>query len=60
MAEHTGRRAGSVGRPAHNHHRHGVLYPRSALELVRVLVAVAVIVSWAGLAWRSRRRQARA
>ncbi|WP_405494704.1 DUF2784 domain-containing protein [Nocardia sp. NBC_00511] len=52
-------RAGVAGLPSSgfiDHYITGVLYPRSALELVRVLVAVAVIVSWAGLAWRSRRR----
>ena len=35
----------------------GVLYPRSELELVRVLVALAVVVSWVGYWWLPRHRQ---
>lgn len=34
----------------------GVLYPRSDLDLVRVLVAVAVVVSWIGY-WRIPRHR---
>ncbi|TSD97533.1 DUF2784 domain-containing protein [Gordonia rubripertincta] len=34
----------------------GVIYPESALGLVRGLVAVLVVVSWVGLWWRVRTR----
>ncbi|MFE3798843.1 hypothetical protein [Nocardia tengchongensis] len=36
-----------------------MLYPRDALELVRILVALCVLASWTGLVWLSRRRGAR-
>ncbi|MEU6585526.1 DUF2784 family protein [Nocardia sp. NPDC046763] len=36
----------------------GVLYPRSALEEVRVLVVICVVVSWVGLYLLSRHRTA--
>ncbi len=39
-----------------DHYITGVLYPRSALEVVRVLVVVLVAVSWIGFA-QLRRRQ---
>ncbi|AYF75381.1 DUF2784 domain-containing protein [Nocardia yunnanensis] len=54
-------RAGQAGLPSSgfiDHYITGVLYPRSALEEVRVLVVICVLVSWAGLAWLSRRRGA--
>ncbi|WP_267899297.1 hypothetical protein [Nocardia stercoris] len=35
-----------------------MLYPRSDLELVRVLVVIAVVVSWAGYWWPARHSHA--
>lgn len=52
-------RAGEAGLPSSgfiDHYLTGVIYPRSALELVRVLVVVVVLVSWLGL-WRLHRRR---
>ncbi|WP_442791046.1 DUF2784 family protein [Nocardia sp. NBC_01327] len=44
-----------------DHYITGVLYPRSALDLVRVLVAVCVLASWVGFWFRaSHRRHGRA
>ncbi len=43
------RRAGEAGLPPSgfiDHYLTGVLYPRSALELVRVLVVIVVVASW--------------
>ncbi|GAB2656241.1 DUF2784 domain-containing protein [Nocardia goodfellowii] len=51
------RRAGQEGLPSSgfiDHYLTGVIYPDSALGLVRGLVAVCVVVSWAGFAWRLR------
>ncbi|MEV0764175.1 DUF2784 domain-containing protein [Nocardia sp. NPDC050435] len=51
------RRAGQQGLPPSgfiDHYLTGVIYPDSALTLVRALVAVTVLVSWAGFAWRLR------
>ncbi|MBF6170877.1 DUF2784 domain-containing protein [Nocardia blacklockiae] len=39
-----------------DHYITGVLYPRDALDLVRVLVVIVVLLSWAGLWWQTRRR----
>ncbi|MFE4457687.1 DUF2784 domain-containing protein [Nocardia tengchongensis] len=55
-------RAGEAGLPPSgfiDHYITGVLYPRDALELVRILVALCVLASWTGLVWLSRRRGAR-
>ncbi len=44
-------RAGEAGLPPSgfiDHYITGVLYPRDALELVRVLVLLAVVASWIG------------
>lgn len=52
-------RAGDAGLPPGgfiDHYITGVLYPRDALDLVRVLVVIVVAMSWAGLWWLSRRR----
>ncbi|MBB5916316.1 hypothetical protein BJY24_005228 [Nocardia transvalensis] len=38
-----------------DHYITGVLYPRDALDLVRVLVLIAVMVSWAGYIAQRRR-----
>ncbi|MFI1919216.1 DUF2784 domain-containing protein [Nocardia sp. NPDC020380] len=54
-------KAGEAGLPSSgfiDHYITGVLYPRSDLELVRVLVVVCVVVSWFGFYWLLRRRQA--
>jgi hypothetical protein len=56
-------RAGVAGLPPSgfiDNYLTGVIYPESALGLVRVLVAVCVAVSWLGLVWLSRRRAAAA
>ncbi|WP_245720058.1 DUF2784 domain-containing protein [Nocardia uniformis] len=53
------RQAGRAGLPPSgfiDHYITGVIYPRDALELVRLLVAVCVVLSWAGLYVLSRRR----
>ncbi|WP_433761070.1 DUF2784 domain-containing protein [Nocardia sp. CA-135398] len=50
-------RAGVAGLPPSgfiDHYLTGVIYPESALGLVRGLVAVCVAVSWVGYAWRVR------
>ncbi|MFI9508510.1 DUF2784 domain-containing protein [Nocardia sp. NPDC052566] len=55
-------RAGVAGLPPSgfiDHYLTGVIYPESALGLVRVLVVVCVTVSWVGYAWLWRRRSAR-
>ncbi|WP_025350284.1 DUF2784 domain-containing protein [Nocardia nova] len=39
-----------------DHYITGVLYPRDALDVVRVLVIVVVAVSWAGFVQRRRHR----
>jgi hypothetical protein len=52
-------RAGEAGLPPSgfiDHYISGVLYPRSALESVRVLVVIVVLVSWAGYWWLGRRK----
>ncbi|MFG1793826.1 DUF2784 domain-containing protein [Nocardia sp. NPDC049149] len=52
-------RAGEAGLPSSgfiDHYITGVLYPESALGTVRVLVAVAVAVSWIGYGWLRTRR----
>ncbi|MGW4120199.1 DUF2784 domain-containing protein [Nocardia sp. NPDC004711] len=54
-------RAGEAGLPASgfiDYYITGVLYPRSALEEVRVLVVICVVVSWVGLYLLSRHRAA--
>ncbi|MFC9436306.1 DUF2784 domain-containing protein [Nocardia sp. NPDC057030] len=51
-------RAGVAGLPPTgfiDHYITGVIYPDNALGLVRVLVAVCVVTSWAGYAWQRRR-----
>ncbi|WP_328394891.1 DUF2784 domain-containing protein [Nocardia sp. NBC_00416] len=51
-------RAGISGLPPEgfiDHYLTGVIYPESMLLEVRVLVAACVLVSWAGLWWRTRR-----
>jgi len=51
-------RAGDSGLPPEGfiaHYLTGVIYPESALGLVRALVAGCVVVSWVGL-WRRSRR----
>ncbi|WP_228818595.1 DUF2784 domain-containing protein [Nocardia transvalensis] len=51
-------RAGAAGLPSSgfiDHYLTGVLYPSDALELVRMLVVLAVAVSWLGY-WRISRR----
>ncbi|WP_040835277.1 DUF2784 domain-containing protein [Nocardia brevicatena] len=51
-------RAGEKGLPPEgfiDHYLTGVIYPESALGLVRFLVAACVVVSWAGYVWRTRR-----
>lgn len=57
------RRSGESGLPSSgfiDHYLTGVIYPESALGLVRVLVAVCVAASWVGFAllrgraWRDR------
>jgi hypothetical protein len=56
-------RAGVAGLPPSGfiaHYLTGVIYPESALGLVRVLVAVCVAVSWLGLVRLSRQRAAAA
>jgi len=40
-----------------DHYITGVLYPRGDVDLVRALVAIAVVVSWVGLWWIPRHRQ---
>ncbi|WP_067574643.1 DUF2784 domain-containing protein [Nocardia acidivorans] len=56
--------AGDPGLPSTGfiaHYITGVLYPSDAVDLVRVLVAITVLVSWAGFWFRvSRRRYGRA
>ncbi|MFE3226051.1 DUF2784 domain-containing protein [Nocardia sp. NPDC059228] len=55
-------RAGEAGLPSSgfiDYYITGVLYPRDALDLVRILVALCVLASWTGLAWFRRRRGAR-
>jgi hypothetical protein len=50
-------RAGVAGLPPSgfiDHYLTGVIYPESALGLVRVLVAVCVVVSWVGYVRRLR------
>ncbi|MGV9409358.1 DUF2784 domain-containing protein [Nocardia sp. NPDC003693] len=58
------KQAGEAGLPPSgfiDHYITGVIYPASALELVRALVAVVVVISWTGLWLRtSRRRHGRA
>jgi hypothetical protein len=52
-------RAGEAGLPPSgfiDHYITGVLYPRSALEVIRAVVVVVVVVSWLGYRWLSRRR----
>lgn len=52
-------RAGEAGLPPSgfiDHYITGVLYPRSDLELVRLLVVVVVLVSWIGYWWIPRHR----
>lgn len=52
-------RAGEAGLPSTgfiDYYITGVLYPRSALDLVRVLVVVVVTVSWVGLVWIRKQR----
>ncbi|MEU0539774.1 DUF2784 domain-containing protein [Nocardia sp. NPDC005978] len=54
------RRAGEAGLPPSgfiDHYITGVIYPESALELVRALVAVVVVISWIGLWLRTSRRR---
>jgi len=51
-------RAGEAGLPPSgfiDHYLTGVIYPDSALGLVRALVAACILVSWVGL-WRRSRR----
>ncbi|RMI33527.1 DUF2784 domain-containing protein [Nocardia stercoris] len=53
-------RAGEAGLPPSgfiDHYLTGVLYPREDLQLVRMLVVVAVVVSWLGFWLRGRHRQ---
>ncbi|WP_459958986.1 DUF2784 domain-containing protein [Nocardia sp. IFM 10818] len=53
------REAGQAGLPPSgfiDHYLTGVIYPENALGLVRALVVVAVLVSWAGFAVLFRRR----
>lgn len=55
------RRAGEAGLPPSgfiDHYLTGVLYPRSALELVRVLVVLVVVTSWVLYLRFYRRRSA--
>ncbi|WP_439956366.1 DUF2784 domain-containing protein [Nocardia nova] len=55
-------RGGEAGLPPTGfiaHYLTGVLYPRSALDLVRVLVVVLVAVSWIGYIRLGRRRRYR-
>jgi hypothetical protein len=55
------RRAGREGLPAGgfiDHYLTGVVYPERFLVLVQALAAALVMVSWAGLWWRSRPRLA--
>ncbi|RDI63629.1 DUF2784 domain-containing protein [Nocardia pseudobrasiliensis] len=52
-------RAGEAGLPPSgfiDHYITGVLYPRDALELVRVLVLLTVVASWIGYRRLTRRR----
>nr|WP_198428346.1 DUF2784 domain-containing protein [Nocardia bovistercoris] len=52
------RRAGEAGLPSSgfiDHYLTGVIYPESALGLVRALVAVCVVASWVGFALLRRR-----
>lgn len=52
-------RAGEAGLPSTgfiDHYLTGVIYPDSALGLVRGLVAAVVVASWVGLWWRVRTR----
>ncbi|GAB0104109.1 DUF2784 domain-containing protein [Nocardia sp. JMUB6875] len=52
-------RAGEVGLPSSgfiDHYITGVLYPRSMLEEVRILVVLCVAVSWVGLYLLTKRR----
>ncbi|MFE6857325.1 DUF2784 domain-containing protein [Nocardia sp. NPDC057668] len=54
------RQAGEAGLPPSgfiDHYITGVIYPESALELVRALVAVVVVISWIGLWLRTSRRR---
>ncbi|WP_228001507.1 DUF2784 domain-containing protein [Nocardia australiensis] len=52
-------RAGDAGLPSSgfiDHYLTGVIYPESALGLVRVLVVACIVLSWAGLIWLTRQR----
>ena len=54
-------RAGEAGLPSSgfiDHYLTGVIYPESAVGLVRLLVAVAVVVSWVGYGVIVARRSA--
>ncbi|MET7772163.1 DUF2784 domain-containing protein [Nocardia sp. NPDC005366] len=54
------RRAGEAGLPSSgfiDHYLTGVIYPESALGLVRALVALCVVVSWSGYILLLRRRR---
>ena len=57
-----GRKLGSTLQSAEvpfiDHYLTGVIYPESALGLVRVLVAICVITSWTGYLLLRRRRAA--
>ena len=51
------KQAGQEGLPPEGfiaHYLTGVIYPESALGLVRLLVAACVVASWAGFVWRAR------
>ncbi|WP_280476977.1 DUF2784 domain-containing protein [Nocardia farcinica] len=55
------RRAGDAELPATgfiDHYLTGVIYPEDAVDLVRLLVAVVVVASWAGALVTIRRRGA--
>lgn len=41
-----------------DHYITGVVYPRGALDLVRVLVVIVVAISWAGYLWLPRHHRA--
>ncbi|WP_067893497.1 DUF2784 domain-containing protein [Nocardia vaccinii] len=41
-----------------DHYITGVFYPRGALDLVRILVVIAVAISWAGYLWIPRHHRA--
>ncbi|MBY8860165.1 DUF2784 domain-containing protein [Nocardia sp. CA2R105] len=54
-------RSGEAPLPASgfiDHYITGVFYPRDALDLVRVLVVIAVALSWAGYVWLPRHHRA--